>query len=1127
MKEKALDKQQKKNNNPYKGLHSYEEEDKVKFYGRDDETGKLLQLVKFNFLTVLYGKAGIGKTSLLNAGLFPLLRDEGCLPIRVRLNYTREAAPLMEQIHKAILKEIDHFKIQLKTRNTEEITETEPLAPGETLWEYFHRVSHFDKPGIEQVTPVLVLDQFEEFFTIGKKYDQEDKDNLIDELYWLIENQLPPSFKEKILKSNKKENISAFKIQPEVRLIISLREDYLPHFTGLKKQIVSIDRTMFRVIHLNAKQAREIIQMPGGFKDKKLKDKILLFFYPEDAKEKEKTTIPDEKLEKLEIEPTFLSLLCHQLFEEHKKQKLKSITTEDQSKILEAFYDSVIKDKFPDKEKADKVKEFIESKLLTEGGYRTPYYLEANHPLKESIDNLVEGRIIRKFQEGKKEYIEIIHDVLEPIIKEKRNKRLDEKRKQEYKKQLERKRKYYKRKASIIYSISIILVCLTWFAFHQTCRLREQYRISQAHKLTAEALLELPHDNIKAIRIAEAAYEKGLPNPPPRTCQALSEIGYSFFEEPFYTATLNHKGTIYTAVFSPDDKRILTAHEDGTVKMWDLKGTIPKDLAKHKARVLSAVFSPDGNRILTASWDHTVKLWDRKGKLLSEFNKHNKGVFSAVFSPDGNLIVTASMDRTAKVFNVKGDVQANLKHNSAVSSAVFSPDGKHILTASWDKSTKLWNINGENILDLNKHDGQVYSARFSPDGSRILTASEDGTAKMWDLEGNLLLSLNEHQGDVFSAVFSPDGNRILTASDDSTAKVWDLSGNLLANLNKHKSGVKTAFFASDANWIITASKDGTAKLWDYRSNILTDLNKHRAKVNTAVFSPNGRLILTASMDSTVKLWNLEGQVLFESNIEEAVLTAEFSPDGRHILTASGDYAKVWMIQAETKETRFKFELERNLEHKAVSSAAFSPDGSLILTASENGFVKLWNRGGNLQATLNNDKRLVSSAVFSPNGDLILTTSRDARATLWNLDGKIKSGLIQKGSLISAVFSPDGSHILTASADGTARVLSLKGEALLELIHIHNGPISSAVFSPDGRRILTASEDDTAKLWNLKGKLLAVLNKHKGGVLSAMFSPDGRRILTASIDGTAKVWLTPGSIYQWLDTAKIPELPKED
>jgi WD40 repeat protein len=65
------------------------------------------------------------------------------------------------------------------------------------------------------------------------------------------------------------------------------------------------------------------------------------------------------------------------------------------------------------------------------------------------------------------------------------------------------------------------------------------------------------------------------------------------------------------------------------------------------------------------------------------------------------------------------------------------------------------------------------------------------------------------------------------------------------------------------------------------------------------------------------------------------------------------------------------------------------------------------------------------------------------------------------------------------------------------------------------------------LWNLKGNLLADLNKHTDDVLSAAFSLDGKRIITISKDGTVKSWYTPGAIIQWLKTAPIPKLSKED
>ncbi|MFC2140780.1 WD40 repeat domain-containing protein [Acidobacteriota bacterium] len=135
-------------------------------------------------------------------------------------------------------------------------------------------------------------------------------------------------------------------------------------------------------------------------------------------------------------------------------------------------------------------------------------------------------------------------------------------------------------------------------------------------------------------------------------------------------------------------------------------------------------------------------------------------------------------------------------------------------------------------------------------------------------------------------------------------------------------------------------------------------------------------------------------------------------------------------------------------------------------------------------------------------------------------------LVPPDRVYSAVFSPDGTRILTASRDKTAKLWDLKGNLLADL-NKHTDWVYAAIFSPDGTRILTASRDKTAKLWDLKGNLLADLNKHTLWVNSAVFSPDGKRILTASGDGTAKLWYTPEAIIEWLKTANIPQLSKEE
>src|ERR1700712_2165801 len=89
------------------GLQSYTEAQADIFYGRDEETDRLTSLVKANTLTIVFGKSGTGKTSLLNAGVFPRLRKNYCLPFRIRLEFNDNSPDLVTQIKNILRSEID------------------------------------------------------------------------------------------------------------------------------------------------------------------------------------------------------------------------------------------------------------------------------------------------------------------------------------------------------------------------------------------------------------------------------------------------------------------------------------------------------------------------------------------------------------------------------------------------------------------------------------------------------------------------------------------------------------------------------------------------------------------------------------------------------------------------------------------------------------------------------------------------------------------------------------------------------------------------------------------------------------------------------------------------------------
>jgi WD40 repeat protein len=321
-----------------------------------------------------------------------------------------------------------------------------------------------------------------------------------------------------------------------------------------------------------------------------------------------------------------------------------------------------------------------------------------------------------------------------------------------------------------------------------------------------------------------------------------------------------HDGIAWSAAFSPDGSRVVTASWDKTARVWDGRTGQPlMPELRHNGVVWSAAFSPDGSRIVTASADNTARIWDAKtGQPLTPALAHDGAVWSAAFSPDSSRVVTASWDETARIWDARTGrpLMSPLKLENIVNSVAFSPDGSRIVTAS-DLAAQVWDARtGRPLTPPMKHDGLVNSVAFSPEGSRVVTASWDGTARVWDARsGQPLTPPLRHHGWVASAVFSPDGSRILTASMDGTARVWNAStGKPLTPPLQHERGVNSAAFSPDGSRIVTASFDGTVRIWDARTGgLLISPLRQRSPVLSASFSPDGSRIVTASWDGTIRV----------------------------------------------------------------------------------------------------------------------------------------------------------------------------------------------------------------------------------------------------------------------------------
>ncbi|MEA5141733.1 nSTAND1 domain-containing NTPase [Arcicella rigui] len=462
----------------YPGANSFTTEQAHLFMGREQDRENLYQLILARQIVVLYGKSGYGKSSLINAGIIPMLEQESFEKPKhfsIRL-YNKEQS-------------IDAFsKSPLNTFITALSTNTEELAwmqdfkknayPRGLLW-YWIKQHQIQQP---EAPIILFFDQFEELFT----YSEQEIEAFAAELNLLLYQRMPDflSKREYFTQLDNQQTNFIF-TKPDIKIVFSIRSDRMSLLNRLAKYLPNILKFNYELDALTESEARQAIIKPAQLQGEEFINPT--FRYENaviDAIINRVKNSYDDKIETATLQ------IILRFIEEHKVPKLegKPITLELLGNIKDIFKDfyQTSLNKLSKEEKAI-VSQTIEEKFI-QNNQRIPFagdHLKQEYHLTDiMLEQLEKSTLLRKERDTAGRFIyEIGHDTLiEPILEFAKIREQEEKQKR------------LRKNIAIVGAIALAFLFIIFYV------LRLTQKAEQAKEEAQEALYQLYYQQAQTVK---------------------------------------------------------------------------------------------------------------------------------------------------------------------------------------------------------------------------------------------------------------------------------------------------------------------------------------------------------------------------------------------------------------------------------------------------------------------------------------------------------------------------------------------------------------------------------------------------------------------------------------------------
>ncbi|GJD16735.1 hypothetical protein RIVM261_016910 [Rivularia sp. IAM M-261] len=504
----------------------------------------------------------------------------------------------------------------------------------------------------------------------------------------------------------------------------------------------------------------------------------------------------------------------------------------------------------------------------------------------------------------------------------------------------------------------------------------------------------------------------------------------------------------------------------------------------------------------------------KKLKFLIEFNLMLSGcgelnsidienqVSSFSCNQKAQVIATISgLNDKIELWDWKGN-RIDFEVEEKINDLAFSPDGKMLVTGGNDGKIKFYrrdsqgNYSFDKMIDhaQNRTSG-VLCVKFSPDGKFLVSVGTDRNINLWNLNGHFELRLIEHEYPVVEVAFSPNGNLIAFTDAPQNLEVQKFTIRIL----EYQAN------SSEENFVLPFQEIDTS---------------HTNYISAIDFSPDGKTLVSGGLDTYIYIWpigkDLKTPTTQKRYAKEAseIRDVAFSPNGKIVASAlSNGIINLRDTSPTSRELRQIYSL---IGHKdKITKISFTQDSSQLLSSNHDRTVKFWSFWDKFEAHVGAEVLKVSC---SADNQFITTLDEDGDLKLWSFNGELlkeplKGSNDNTSKICDAQLSQDNEIVVAGGSDGAVKLYSLDGTMLCCAREKHQQAINILSRCPIEDIFLTAS-DNSIGLWRLnrdplKGhynvKLLKILTEHQEQITAITFSADGKSFASGSADGTVKLW----------------------